>query len=309
MNTWLRLLLIFNEYGLWSRSSLIIFQFDSVGQHVLPLHYRLLLANAVRSGKVTMTLRRKKKRPAPPPPTNQTTPGKSAADLEKENKSIMTQSLDSLPGNSESHDNWYLGNRENGSSLTLDSMGSFGNDMGSTDDVFMDNSHFDSQPVLQHPMSDGAISQISRSDYVNVSIGSSRTHSASVIDDVVEWNTEPINFTQDVLDTVNTAQMTLQKRGKTGTLKHSAEQDASMYSSDPELISINTSRHLYKKNKKGWRYHQDRGGTQTPTSCYSSDSGSSCHVPKVRITLTHSINIMINSVLIRTKAQLIYMYI
>lgn len=247
----------------------------------------LLLANAVRSGKVTMTLRRKKKRPAPPPPTNQGTPGKSTEDHEKENKSIMTQSLDSLPGNSGSHDNWYLGSRDNGSSLTLDSMGSYGNDMGSTDDVFMANSSEHSR-VLQHQaFSESAISmsssQISKSDYVNVSIGNSRTRSASIIDDVVEWNTEPINLTQDVMETVDTAQMTLKKRGKASSLKSSMEQDLSMYSSDPELISINTSKHLYKKNKKGWRYHQDRGGTQTPTSCYSSDSGGSSHVPKKRV--------------------------
>ncbi|XP_061173402.1 uncharacterized protein LOC133182573 [Saccostrea echinata] len=254
---------------------------------------RLLLANAVRSGKVTMTLRRKKKRPAPPPPTSQDTPSKSEEDQEKENKSIMTQSLDSLPGNSGGHDNWYLGNRNDGSSLTLDSMGSLGNDMGSIDDVFIDNSEDHSlnvsRQVFQHQMSESAIcvspsSQISKSDYVNVNIGNkNRTHSASVIEDAVEWNTVPINLTQDVMDTVNTAQMTLKKRGKVGSLKNSTEQDTNMYSSDPELISINTSKHLYKKNKKGWRYHQDRGGTQTPTSCYSSDSGSSSHVPKKRI--------------------------
>lgn len=44
-----------------------------------------------------------------------------------------------MVGNLGSYDNWYFGSRDNGSLLILNFMGSYGNDMGLTDDVFMEN--------------------------------------------------------------------------------------------------------------------------------------------------------------------------
>ena len=260
-----------------------------------------------------MTLRRRKKRPAPPPPVKDynveepsgggnSNKGDDSLSEGKENKPIRSKhfshSLDSIPchmNGGHHHDN-----NNDGSTLTLNSLGSFG---GSNDDVFCDSVGGSNYMSHKHPSSVSVNSDIcdnnnivksspaphikdamiSRSDYVNVEIGGKlRTQSTSVVEDVVQWNVVPIDFSnQDEVNYVSTAEMARQKRGKGSSLPQETT-DLGIYNSDPELLNIH--KHFYKKRSKTWRPPPERSESYTPTSCYSSsESGNGNSPPKVRV--------------------------
>ncbi|XP_033749281.1 uncharacterized protein LOC117333969 [Pecten maximus] len=259
---------------------------------------RLLLANAVRSGKVVMTLRRRKKRPAPPPPDypddknvsshrSSTPTASSRLDGGATCYSTpMSHSTDCIPQelSKVAYINGHQGNTHsnNGSTFTLNSMCDSADEMtGSLDDVFSEavgdslvTSKLHPKLMANHcdnkPVNNGR----TQTDYVKTDpVDKLRTQSTSAIEDVLQWKTVNIDIANDEVDYVNTAEMARRRRGKgLSPLSQNSnfKSDMSSYKSDPELVNIH--RNYQKKSKKNlWRYHER---SQTPTSCCSSRSDS-----------------------------------
>ncbi|XP_069137739.1 multiple PDZ domain protein-like isoform X2 [Argopecten irradians] len=255
---------------------------------------RLLLANAVRSGKVVMTLRRRKKRPAPPPPDypddksshRSSTPTASSC-LDSGAtcySSPMSHSTDCIPQelSKVAYINGHQGNTHsnNGSTYTLNSMCDSADEItGSLDDVFSDtmgdsivtskiHPKLMSSYCNEKPVNNGR----THTDHVKTD-DKPRTQSTSAIEDVLQWKTVNIDIGSDEVDYVNTAEMARRRRGKgLSPLNQNSnfKSDMSSYKSDPELVNIHRS--YQKKSKKNlWRYHER---SQTPTSCCSSRSDS-----------------------------------
>ncbi|XP_060062786.1 tyrosine-protein phosphatase non-receptor type 13-like [Ylistrum balloti] len=270
---------------------------------------RLLLANAVRSGKVVMTLRRRKKRPAPPPPDypddknvsshrSSTPTASSCLDNGTSCYSTpMSHSTDCIPQELSKvvYLNGHQGNihSNNGSTYTLNSMCDSADEItGSMDDVFSE-AVGDSigTPKFQSKLSTNICDSKTinngrcQADFVKTEpVEKFRTQSTSAIEDVLQWKTVNIDIASDEVDYVNTAEMARRRRGKglSPLNKNSNfKSDISSYKSDPELVNIHRS--YQKKSKKSmWRYNER---SQTPTSCCSSrsDSGFSNSSPAKRV--------------------------
>ncbi|OWF46400.1 hypothetical protein KP79_PYT01431 [Mizuhopecten yessoensis] len=264
---------------------------------------RLLLANAVRSGKVVMTLRRRKKRPAPPPPdypedknvsslrSSILTASSGPDSVASCNSTRMSHSTDCIPHelSKVAYINGHQDNTHsnNGSSYTLNSICDSADEITwSLDDVFSEAvgdtlvtpkfqpscklvpNHCDSKTDWKAVNKGRA-----QTDYVKMdSVDKLRTQSTSAIEDVLKWKTVNIDIDNDEVDYVNTAEMARRRRGKGLSplnQNFNIKSDMSSYKSDPELVNIH--KNYQKKSRKMWRYNER---SQTPTSCCSSRSDS-----------------------------------
>lgn len=279
------------------------------------LYCRLLLANAVRSGKVVMTLRRRKKRPAPPPPDypeNMVLSNRNSSPTVAPKHdsgfghytSKLSHSTDCISGAISANNGTQS---KNSSTFTLNSIGDSADEFsGSMDDVFSDSGTDIQVKANIHPDKKQAYASNSNTcdkiscdkiggkenngNYVNVELADKhRTQSASAIDDPVQWKAVPININLDDVDYVNTAEMARRRRGKgLNSFNSNLTSDMTSYRSDPELVNIH--RTYQKKSKKMYRL-QERNGAQTPTSCCSSGSDGTnycTHTPASKVSAVTS---------------------
>ncbi|XP_067666650.1 inaD-like protein [Haliotis asinina] len=249
---------------------------------------RLLMCNAIRSGRVVMTIRRRRKRPAPPPPLPiRHTP--SLQDMPSKPTGVtgpyshgISQSFTCLPTECNSDNGGYA----NGGILLNSNLCTSNNELSiSSDDVFADSSTPDDKIIYvnlpQSRYMNGRLNHNIRRPAASVNDVDcyddcgQRTQSTSAVEDVVNWSADPrakghVTNGHDIMD--------LQRQSSTSTLVP----DSSMYGGSTDSLAMpQYQQRQHNGNVTPIRRLVERNllknsGLYNRSDCASPSSGSLC---------------------------------